>query len=159
MQPLNTTVFVCFLTADDVRAEANHQQEGAGTAAGHSQPGQLPEPASHAERHDGRWWTQPDGPPGAVPAVPRHGPSSGHGQESRAFQRPVGQRDYFSVTPSPPFFLFPLPPSLAVQLPVAQSECDPHNKHNAWHLGAQSRPVHGGKGGEVWTLDCCPPEL
>lgn len=75
---------VCSRPADDVRPEADHQQEGAGAAARHGQPGKLPEPAGHAERHDGKWRDQSDGPGGALPAAPRPWLASRHGQESWA---------------------------------------------------------------------------
>lgn len=63
---------ICVFAADDVRAEADHQQEGAGAADGHGQPGQLPEPAG-AEQHVGRQPAQSDGPAGDLPAAPRPG--------------------------------------------------------------------------------------
>lgn len=89
--PLNCVNFQCLcVSVDDVRAEADYQQEGAGAAAGHGQSGQLPKPAGPAEWHDGSRRAQSDGPAHSLPAAPRPRRPSGYGQKSWPLQGPVG---------------------------------------------------------------------
>uniref|UniRef100_A0A8C7G8N3 DNA helicase n=1 Tax=Oncorhynchus kisutch TaxID=8019 RepID=A0A8C7G8N3_ONCKI len=53
-------------TANDVRSEGDHQQEGERAADGHGQPGPADEPD---ERHAGSWRDEPDGTLGVVPTA------------------------------------------------------------------------------------------
>jgi len=126
---LSLCVFVC--PADDVRAEADHKQEGSGAAVGLGQPGHLPEPVGPAERHDGRRRAQPDGPARYLPAAPRHEHTSKHGKESRPFKGPVGQVDSCLI------------PSSTFWLPAAPVLC---NKRTVRPLRAPNQPVHQGNG-------------
>lgn len=80
---------VCFRPANDARPEADQQQEGAGAAAGHGQPGHVLEPVGSAERFDGGQWDESDGPAGPLPAAPRPGLPPRYGQEPRSLQGPI----------------------------------------------------------------------
>lgn len=142
--------------ADDVRAEADHQQEGTRAAAGHGEPGQLPESAGHTERHDRSRRAQPDGSAGDLPTAPRAGLPSRHGQESWALEGPVGQRGS-SSDPRPPH---PSPTQLAgFQWPSLRVALQ--QQHTVRPLGAQSKPAHQAERGVILRLVCCPlgPEV
>lgn len=91
-----------FHPADDARPEADHQQEGAGAAAGPGQPSHVLEPVGYAERYDGTQWDDSDGPAGPLPAAPRPGlPPAGYGQEPRTLQGPLKSRINCPFSPIP----------------------------------------------------------